>query len=87
LAAIVPWIAPAEFHEAYNSNIFATTTSRTRDFITALAPGFDLVSNFPRNALNLHGSGYLIRPKPSHCGRDASLTGRPSPRPKLVTAG
>ena len=53
------WIPRAELDESYNSNIFATTTSTTHDFITALAPGFDLVSNFPRNALNLHGSAVL----------------------------
>jgi hypothetical protein len=53
------WIPRAELDESYNSNIFATTTSPAHDFITALAPGFDLVSNFPRNALNLHGSALL----------------------------
>jgi len=52
------WVPRAELGESYNSNIFATS-SPTHDFITALAPGFDLVSNFPRNALNLHGSAVL----------------------------
>src|SRR5262249_23626354 len=53
------WVPHAELDESYNSNIFATSTSPTHDFITALAPGFDLVSNFPRNALDLHGSAVL----------------------------
>jgi hypothetical protein len=53
------WVPRAELDESYNSNIFATTTSSAHDFITALAPGFDLVSNFPRSALNLHGSAVL----------------------------
>jgi hypothetical protein len=53
------WIPRAELDESYNSNIFATTTSSAHDFITALAPGFDLVSNFPRTALDLHGSAVL----------------------------
>lgn len=44
----------AEVDEAYNSNIFATTTSPTYDLITALTSSFDLLSNFPRNSLNLH---------------------------------
>jgi len=50
------WFPRAELDEAYNSNIFATNTSPTYDLITALQPSFDLLSNFPRNALNLHGS-------------------------------
>jgi hypothetical protein len=49
----------AELDEAYNSNIFATTTSPTYDLITGLQPSFDLLSVFPRNALNLHGSSAL----------------------------
>jgi hypothetical protein len=49
----------AELDEAYNSNIFATTKSPTYDLITALAPSFDLVSIFPRNSLNLHGTSLL----------------------------
>jgi hypothetical protein len=50
------WFPRGELDESYNSNIFATTASPTYDLITALYPSFDLVSNFPRNALNLHGS-------------------------------
>jgi hypothetical protein len=49
----------AELDESYNSNIFATNTSPTYDLITALQPSFDLLSIFPRNALNLHGSSAL----------------------------
>jgi hypothetical protein len=45
-----------ELDEAYNSNIFATNTSPTYDLLTGLAPSFDLLSIFPRNALNLHGT-------------------------------
>jgi hypothetical protein len=53
------WFPRAELDESYNSNIFATTTSPTYDFITALVPGFDLLSNFSRSAFNLHGSAVL----------------------------
>ena len=53
------WFPRAELDEAYNSNIFATPTSPTYDLITALTPSFDLLSIFPRNALNLHGSSLL----------------------------
>ncbi len=67
------WFPRAELDEAYNSNIFATTTSPTYDLITALQPSFDLLSNFPRNALNLHGSSAaagLCRPSGAkHSGR------------------
>ena len=50
------WFPRAELDEAYNSNIFATNTKPTYDFITALTPSFDLVSNFPRNSLNLRAA-------------------------------
>ncbi len=50
------WFPRAELDEAYNSNIFASHTAPTSDLITALQPGFDLLSVFPRHALNLHGS-------------------------------
>jgi hypothetical protein len=53
------WFPRAELDEFYNSNIFATTTSPTYDLITGVQPSFDLISNFPRNALNLHGSSSL----------------------------
>src|SRR5215831_7670999 len=53
------WFPRAELDGAYNSNIFATTTSPTYDLITALTPSFDLQSNFPRNALSLHAGSLL----------------------------
>src|ERR1700730_735395 len=49
----------AGLDESYNSNIFATNTSPTYDLLTALQPGFDLLSIRPRNALSLHGSSLL----------------------------
>jgi hypothetical protein len=52
------WFPRAELGEAYNSNIFATP-SPTYDLITALQPGFDLVSSLPQNAINLHGGAAL----------------------------
>jgi hypothetical protein len=53
------WFPRAELDGSYNSNIFATTTRPTYDLITAFQPSFDLLSDFPRNALNLHGSSAL----------------------------
>jgi hypothetical protein len=53
------WFPRGELDESYNSNIFATNTSPTYDFLTAVQPSFDLLSVFPRNALNLHGSSLL----------------------------
>ena len=53
------WFPRAELDEAYNSNIFATTTRPTYDLITALTSSFDLLSSFPRNSLNLHGGSLL----------------------------
>lgn len=53
------WFPHAELDESYNSNIFATSSKPTTDLITALAPSFDLISIFPRDALNLHGSSLL----------------------------
>jgi hypothetical protein len=50
--------APDLVRLAYNSNIFATP-SATYDLITVLQPSFDLLSSFPRNALNLHGGAGL----------------------------
>jgi hypothetical protein len=52
------WFPRGELDEAYNSNIFASP-SPTHDFTTSLQPGFDLLSSFPRNALNLHGNATL----------------------------
>jgi hypothetical protein len=53
------WFPRGELDEAYNSNIFATATRPTYDFITALTPSFDLLSNFPRNSLNLRAASLL----------------------------
>jgi hypothetical protein len=53
------WFPRGELDEAYNSNIFATPTKPTYDLLTAFTPSFDLLSNFPRSALNLHGSSLL----------------------------
>jgi hypothetical protein len=53
------WFPRAELDESYNSNIFATPTSPTYDFITAVEPSVDVLSIFPRNALNLHASSVL----------------------------
>jgi hypothetical protein len=53
------WYPRVELDESYNGNIFATPTHPSSDLITALAPSFDLLSIFPRDALNLHGSAYL----------------------------
>ena len=48
------WYPRGEIDEAYNDNIFATNTGQVRDWITALTSSFDLLSNFPRDSLNLH---------------------------------
>ena len=53
------WFPEAELDEAFNSNIFATPSPKTSDFITVLQPRFDLLSSFPRNALNVHGGAAL----------------------------
>jgi hypothetical protein len=59
------WFPRAELDEAYNSNIFATTSSPTNDLITALTSSFDLLSNFSRNSLNLH-AGSLVQVYADH---------------------
>src|SRR5262249_8172714 len=49
------WFPRAELDEAYNSNVFATSTGHsTGALITALTSSFDLLSNFSRNSLNMH---------------------------------
>jgi hypothetical protein len=53
------WYPRAELDQAYNSNIFATTTGFTYDLITALTSSFDLLSNFSSNSLNLHAGSLL----------------------------
>jgi hypothetical protein len=50
-----------ELDEAYNDNIFATTTGKTSAFITVLDPSFDLRSNFTQNAINLTAGGAFFR--------------------------
>jgi len=69
------WFPRAELDESYNSNIFATTTSPTYDLITALQPSFDLLSIFPRNALNLHANSALqfYADHPSQNTQDGSV--------------
>lgn len=60
------WFPHGEADGFYNSNIFATPAA-TGDWITALQPGFDLLSSFPRNGLDLHAGGatqhYAIHPE------------------------
>src|SRR5215472_16035721 len=63
------WYPRAELDEAYNSNIFATTTSPTADSISALTTSFDLLSNFSRNSLNLH-AGSLAQIYASHSAQN-----------------
>ncbi len=53
------WFPRAELDEAYNSNIFATSTRPSSDLITALTTSFDLRSNFSSNSLNAHGASLL----------------------------
>src|SRR6516225_6082403 len=53
------WFPRAELDETYNSNIFATNTSPTHDFITAVQPSFDLLSIQPRGSFNVHGNTQL----------------------------
>jgi hypothetical protein len=53
------WFPTAELDGSYNSNIFATTTAPSSDWITTLAPSFALTSIFPRATLNLSGSAAL----------------------------
>lgn len=53
------WFPRVELDEAYNNNIFATSTSTSSDLITVLQPSFDLMSSLPQNAINLHGGAAL----------------------------
>jgi hypothetical protein len=48
------WYPRGEVDEAYNSNIFATSTGPIGDSITAVTSTVDLLSNFPRDSLNFH---------------------------------
>jgi hypothetical protein len=47
----------AELDQSYNDNIFATPNHDTGDFITTVAPSFDLLSNWDQDALNFHAGG------------------------------
>jgi hypothetical protein len=51
----------AEVDEAYNDNIFAAKNGKQSDFITALAPSFDIRSNLPTNAINLSAGAIVSR--------------------------
>jgi hypothetical protein len=69
-----------EVDEVYNDNIFATSSGNTGDFITLLAPSFDVRSNFSRNALNL-GAGlgqslYASNPNQDTTDAFVNATGR-----------
>ena len=73
------WFPRGEVDELYNSNIFAIP-SPTGDLITALQPGFDLLSSFPRNAINLHAAAalqdYAIHPSQNTATGFGSVDGR-----------
>lgn len=68
-----PWFfyPRMEVDEAYNDNIFAVPSSlgKASDWITALAPSFDLKSNFPTNALNL-SAGAIVSEYAQHSNFD-----------------
>ena len=63
------WFPRAELDEAYNSNIFATSTRPSSDLITALTTSFDLLSNFSSNSLNAHGAS-LLQAYADHSGQN-----------------
>jgi hypothetical protein len=70
----------AELDEAYDDNIFAARTNTKSDFITALAPSFDIRSNLPTSAINL-SAGTIISRYATHTNFDtedayANLDGR-----------
>lgn len=75
------WFPRAELDEQYNNNIFATQNNTVDDAITVLQPGFDLLSNLPRNAINLHAGAvlqhYAVNPSQSteegYAGADGRL--------------
>ncbi len=73
------WFPRGEVDELYNSNIFATPNS-PGDLITALQPSFDLLSSFPRNAINLHGGAalqdYAVHPSQNTATGFVSVDGR-----------
>jgi hypothetical protein len=74
------WFPRADFEEAFNSNIFATSTLKTSDFITTLQPAFDLLSSFPRHAFNLRAGAasqfYAEHPAQNTYDGFAAMEGR-----------
>lgn len=74
------WFPRAELGEQYNDNIFATPSPTTDDLITVIQPRLDLLSSFPRNALNLHVAGafeeYLAHPSQNTQDGIAAVDGR-----------
>ena len=46
---------------SYNDNLYAANVGQLGDFITAIAPSFDLKSNFGANALNLSAGAVFSR--------------------------
>ncbi len=48
-----------EVGEFFNDNIFATSSNRVSDFITVIAPAFDLKSDFTNHALNVSGGAAI----------------------------
>jgi len=53
------WFPRAEVDETYNNNIFATSKATASDLITVFQPRFDLLSDLPSNAINLHAAAAL----------------------------
>lgn len=58
-----------EVDEAYDDNIFATSTGRTGDFLTVVRPVIDMRSNLPQNAINF-SAGAAITHYASHDNLD-----------------
>jgi hypothetical protein len=50
-----------EVDESFNDNIFASNVGEQSDFITALAPSFDLRSNYRTHAVNLSAGTIISR--------------------------
>jgi hypothetical protein len=72
------WYPRGEVDELYNNNIFAVP-SPTSDLITAFQPSFDLLSSFPRNAINLYGGAalqdYAVHPSQNTAAGFVSVDG------------
>jgi hypothetical protein len=75
------WFPHGEVDGEFNSNIFATP-SQTSDWITALAPGFDILQDSPPGtpSINLHAGAatqfYAINPSQNTATGFASTNGR-----------